>query len=110
MIGRIVRGIFGTKNGRELKRMGKVVKRINALEEGMQALSDAELAALTPAFRARLDDGESLDKLLPEAFAAVREAAVRAPLLPRAAEQPRPAHSSTGAAAGQGAVSCLVSR
>jgi len=69
--------LFGTKNSRELKRMGKIVARINALEERFEALDDAELAAVTPALRERLAGGESLDALLPEAFAAVREAARR---------------------------------
>ena len=58
--------------------MGKVVARINALEEGMQALDDAALKAKTAEFRLRLGEGESLDQLLPEAFAVVREAGVRA--------------------------------
>jgi len=73
-----VKKIFGTRNDRELKRMGKVVARINALEEAMQALDDAALRAKTDEFRSRLADGESLDRLLPEAFAVVREAGVRA--------------------------------
>ena len=73
-----VKKIFGTRNDRELKRMGKVVARINALEEGMQALDDAALKAKTAEFRLRLGEGESLDQLLPEAFAVVREAGVRA--------------------------------
>lgn len=70
--------IFGTRNDRELKRMGKVVARINAFEEAMQALDDDGLRAKTAEFRARLGDGETLEKLLPEAFAVVREAGVRA--------------------------------
>ena len=70
--------IFGTRNDRELKRMGKVVARINALEEGMQALDDAALRAKTDEFRSRLSEGETLQQLLPEAFAVVREAGVRA--------------------------------
>ena len=73
-----VKKIFGTRNDRELKRMGKVVARINALEEAIQALDDAALRAKTDEFRSRLVDGESLDQLLPEAFAVVREAGVRA--------------------------------
>jgi preprotein translocase subunit SecA len=73
-----VKKIFGTRNDRELKRMGKVVARINTLEEGMQALDDAALKAKTAEFRLRLGEGESLDQLLPEAFAVVREAGVRA--------------------------------
>ena len=77
MIAGIVRKVVGSRNARELKRMGRMVKRINGLEESMQALSDAELAALTPAFKARLKKGETPDGLLPEAFAAVREASRR---------------------------------
>ena len=73
-----VKKIFGTRNDRELKRMGKVVARINALEDTMQALDDDELRAKTDEFRARLGDGETLEQLLPEAFAVVREAGVRA--------------------------------
>ena len=57
--------------------MGRVVRRINGLEEAMQARSDAELAGLTATFKQRVRDGESLDDLLPEAFAAVREASRR---------------------------------
>ena len=62
-----VKKIFGTRNDRELKRMGKAVVRINALEEAMQALDDAALRAKTDEFRARLADGEKLAQLLPEA-------------------------------------------
>ncbi|ADK86221.1 preprotein translocase, SecA subunit [Desulfarculus baarsii DSM 2075] len=77
MLGKIVKSIFGTKNDREIKRLGPLLEAINAFEPKMQALGDAELAALTPAFRQRLDNGQSLDDLLPEAFAAVREAGRR---------------------------------
>ena len=77
MITNALKKIFGTRNDRELKRMGKVVKQINALEEGLQALSDDELKAKPQAFRDRVAGGESLDKLLPEAFAVVREAGKR---------------------------------
>lgn len=73
-----IKKIFGTRNDRELKRMGKIVARINALEESMQALDDAQLRAKTAEFRERLQGGETLDQLLPEAFAVVREAGVRA--------------------------------
>ena len=73
-----VKKIFGTRNDRELKRMGKVVARINALEEAMQALDDDALRAKTEEFRSRLSEGETLAQLLPEAFAVVREAGVRA--------------------------------
>ena len=70
--------IFGTRNDRELKRLRKVVTRINSLEEAMQALDDDSLRAKTAAFRTRLEEGETLDQLLPEVFAVVREAGVRA--------------------------------
>ena len=73
-----VKKIFGTRNDRELKRMRKVVARINALEEAMQALDDNALRAKTDEFRSRLSEGEKLDQLLSEAFAVVREAGVRA--------------------------------
>ena len=73
-----VKKIFGTRNDRELKRMRKVVARINALEEAMQAMDDNALRAKTDEFRSRLSEGEKLDQLLPEAFAVVREAGVRA--------------------------------
>ena len=73
-----VKKIFGTRNDRELKRMRKVVARISALEETMQALDDNALRAKTDEFRSRLNEGEKLDQLLPEAFAVVREAGVRA--------------------------------
>ena len=77
MINTTLKKVFGTRNERELKRMRKTVRRINALEESMQALSDDELAACTAALRERNAAGESLDALLPEAFAVVREASQR---------------------------------
>ncbi len=67
--------IFGTKNARELKRMDRLVQRINDLEESFAA--DTDLIAHTAKLRQRLEAGETLDALLPEAFAAVREAAKR---------------------------------
>ncbi len=69
--------IFGSRNSRLVKQMSRVVESINALESSMQALSDDELKAKTPEFRQRFSNGETLDQLLPEAFAAVREAGVR---------------------------------
>jgi preprotein translocase subunit SecA len=69
--------IFGSKNQRELKKLGKIVNRINAFEPAMQELTDAQLQAKTPEFKSRLQQGASLDELLPEAFAVVREAGVR---------------------------------
>ncbi len=77
MINRALKAVFGTRNSRELKRMGKVVKKINALADDIKALSDTELAGKTAEFRKRLEDGEALDKILPEAFAVVREAGER---------------------------------
>jgi preprotein translocase subunit SecA len=77
MINATLKKVFGTRNDRELKRMGKTVRRINELEADMQALSDEELAGKTAAFRERLAAGESLDALLPEAFATAREASQR---------------------------------
>ncbi|MBT4518458.1 MAG: preprotein translocase subunit SecA, partial [Halieaceae bacterium] len=77
MINKTLRKVFGTRNGRELKRMGKVVKKINALADEIKALSDEQLAAKTGEFRQRLDTGEALDSLIPEAFAVVRESGER---------------------------------
>ncbi|MFQ3172571.1 MAG: preprotein translocase subunit SecA [Oleispira sp.] len=77
MIGNLVSKMFGSKNDRELKRMGKVVVKINALEESFAALSDSELQAKTPEFKKRLAEGASLDSILPEAFAVCREASKR---------------------------------
>jgi preprotein translocase subunit SecA len=69
--------IFGSRNQRLLRQFSKVVDRINGMEEGLQALSDDELRAKTDEFRGRLGNGESLDDILPEAFAVARESAVR---------------------------------
>ena len=69
--------IFGSKNQRELKKLNKIVSRISALEPAMQQLGDGELQAKTAEFKARLAQGETLEQLLPEAFAVVREASVR---------------------------------
>ncbi len=77
MIGKLIKAVFGSKNERELKRMNKVVVRINALEPDMQKLSDEQLKAKTIEFRERFQKGETLDQLLPEAFATVREAGRR---------------------------------
>src|SRR5690625_5428927 len=73
MIGKLTKAIFGSKNERELKRMRKIVVQINALEGEMEKLTDEQLRAKTAEFRQRLADGATLDQLLPEAFAAVRE-------------------------------------
>jgi preprotein translocase subunit SecA len=77
MIGNLFSKMFGSKNDRELKRMGKVVVKINALEESLAALSDSELQAKTPEFKQKLADGIALDDILPEAFAVCREASKR---------------------------------
>jgi len=69
--------IFGSKNERELRRLAPVVDQINALEPEFRSLSDAELSGTTLRFRERLDQGETLDDILPEAFGVVREASVR---------------------------------
>ena len=69
--------VFGDWNTKEIKRIEKTVDRIEALDADMQALSDEELRSKTPEFKQRLAEGESLDDILPEAFACVREAAQR---------------------------------
>jgi len=78
MISGLLKKIFGSRNDRLIKQYSQAVKRINALEPAMQALSDDALRAKTDEFRQRYANGESLDALLPEAFAVVREAGVRA--------------------------------
>ena len=78
MIGNLVAKVFGTKHDREVKKLQPLVDRINSLESEIKALSDAELKAKTTGFKERLERGESLDELLPEAFAVTREAARRA--------------------------------
>ncbi len=77
MIASLFRKLVPSKNDRELRRMRKLVARVNGLEEQYQALSEGELRGTTAALRERFHAGESLDALLPEAFAAVREAARR---------------------------------
>jgi preprotein translocase subunit SecA len=77
MITNVLGSIFGTAHEREMKRLQPKVNAINALEPKMQALSDAELQAKTPEFKERLANGETLDDLLPEAFAVCREASRR---------------------------------
>jgi len=77
MIPGILRKIFGSRNDRLIRQYSKTVQRINALEDSMQALSDEGLRAKTDEFRQRFAAGETLDDLLPEAFAVVREAGVR---------------------------------
>ncbi len=77
MFSSLARAILGTSNDRVLKRFRRSVAAITALEPGMQALDDAALAAKTAEFKSRLAEGQGLDELLTEAFAVVREAAVR---------------------------------
>ena len=77
MLGALVRKVMGTTNDRTVRRMSKTVEKINALEPDVAALDDDALRARTVTFRERIEAGESLDKLLPEAFATVREAAKR---------------------------------
>ena len=72
-----VNSLLGDSNEKELNRLRKIVTRITDLADATAALSDDELAARTPAFRKRLADGETLDDLLPEAYATVRETAAR---------------------------------
>src|SRR5690554_2062974 len=77
MIGNLIRNVIGSKNSRELKRMSKIVEKINSFETEIQALSDTELQAKTAEFKERIEKGSSLEKILPEAFAVCREASVR---------------------------------
>src|SRR5689334_7959399 len=73
----IFQKIFGSRNQRELRKLQPIVDRINNLEPSIKAKSDDELKAMTPEFKRRLDKGATLDEILPEAFAVVREASVR---------------------------------
>ena len=77
MLIKLLTRIFGTKNDRAIKRLAQKVAEINALEEKFSAMSDDELKGMTAIFKDRIAQGESLDDLLPEAFAAIREASVR---------------------------------
>src|SRR5881275_1622691 len=77
MIAAILRKILGTKHERDVKRMTPTVEAINALEPAIQTLGEAELQAKTDALRKRLEAGETVEELLPEAFAVCREAARR---------------------------------
>jgi hypothetical protein len=78
MFNALIKKVFGTKHERQMKRLQPMVNRISELEPSMKALSDADLRGQTARFRERLSAGEPLDELIPEAFAAVREASVRA--------------------------------
>ncbi|HEV7672681.1 MAG TPA: preprotein translocase subunit SecA [Thermoanaerobaculia bacterium] len=77
MIQKILTTVFGSAHGREVKRMLPIVAQINELEAGVKNLSDEGLRGRTAEFRTRLENGESLDDLLPEAFAVAREGAWR---------------------------------
>ncbi len=77
MFGSLAGRLFGSANQRHIKKLTKTVEQINAIEPQFEALDDTALAAKTVEFRERLDNGESLDDLLVEAFATVREAAKR---------------------------------
>ncbi len=74
---KLVRSVFGSRNDRFLKKLGKKIGAINALEDELSALSDEQLALKTSEFRERLESGETVDDLLSEAFAVVREAGKR---------------------------------
>jgi preprotein translocase subunit SecA len=77
MLGQVLKKVFGSKNDRELKRMGKLVAQVNGFEPAISALDDAALRGKTDQFKQRLAQGATLDELLPEAFAVVREASKR---------------------------------
>ncbi len=78
MLESLLKKIFGDPNEKELKQIGFIVDKINGLEKEMESLSSANLAAKTAEFKVRLQKGETLDDILPEAFAVVREASRRA--------------------------------
>src|SRR5690606_41572474 len=77
MLSAIVKSIFGSKNEREIKRMRRIVTEINAFGEDLQKADDAALQARTAELKQAYQEGRSLDELLPEAFAVVREGATR---------------------------------
>lgn len=77
MFNALVKSVFGSSNDRYVKSLGKIVNQVNALEPQIQALSDEELKAQTDKFREQLAGGKTLDDILPEAFATVREASIR---------------------------------
>jgi len=77
MVTNLLTKVFGSKNERELKKINPIVQKINAFEPQMQSMSDEALKTQTPLFKERLNNGESLDDILPEAFATVREASIR---------------------------------
>lgn len=77
MVGNLLKKLFGTKNDREVKRIRKIVAEINGLEPDMEKLTDEQLKGKTAEFRERISQGETLDDILVEAFAVVREASKR---------------------------------
>src|SRR5512144_2558971 len=77
MLGSIIKKIVGSKNERELKRIQPLIERINELEPKISPLSDDQLRAKTSEFKERIEKGESVDEILPDAFAVVRETAKR---------------------------------
>lgn len=77
MIQRVLTKMFGTKHERDMKKLRPLIEHINSLEGGVQALSDDQLKAKTPEFQQRIKNGESLEQILPEAFAVCREASKR---------------------------------
>ena len=78
MFGSIVRKLIGSRNERELTRIGQIVEKVNALESTMSALDDAGIKGKSDEFRQRVKDGETLESIMPEAFAVCREAGKRA--------------------------------
>lgn len=77
MIGNVMKKVFGTKQDRDIKALEPLLNKVNALEPMMKKLSDEELKAQTPKFRKMLESGSTLNDILPEAFATVREASLR---------------------------------
>ncbi len=78
MLDNLLKSVFGSRNSRELKRMGETVKQINSLADSASELTDEQLAGKTSEYKDRLNRGETIDQLLPEVFSVVREAADRA--------------------------------
>ncbi|MCB0391359.1 MAG: preprotein translocase subunit SecA [Bdellovibrionales bacterium] len=77
MIQKALAKVFGTKHDREMKKLQPLIDNINSMESRFKNMSDDELKAMTPHFKERLEKGESLDDILPEAFATLREASIR---------------------------------
>ena len=94
MFGKVFKWLFGSKNDRELKRMRKLVTKINQFEESLQALTDEQLKSKTAELKQRLAANETLDQLLPEAFAVVREASRRTLGLESTKSKPKMCFSS----------------